>query len=275
MESKNSSEIRESNMLLYDAWGLFTRKFPRADVRELPGISVTWAGAQWPMLNMIGLSAPIRDLVELKLRVGQAVQFAEAKVVLGMVVACKQWLPALDEAGIATAFAERGLVRAMTLCGMVADSLLPPRRPLPELHYRRVATTEASRDLADLNSMSYNAPLEYGREISDIHGYWDEGFAYVGYEDGRAVTGAVTMLVDKCLYVGWVATHPAARRKGYAEAVMRHSLDAASRASGFSRTILHASELGFPVYQAMGYRAVANFDVYFPEALVRLMASAG
>ncbi len=274
MATSDLTEVNESNAQLYRAWGQFASKFPRADVSRLPGIDICWAGAKWPMLNMVGLSAPVRDLGEFEKQVGAATRFTASKPETGMLVVCQQLLPAgaMEEAGAIAA--KSGWVRALTLRGMVAEKLEPLRRPCPQLEYRRATDWQTSRDLLDLNAMSYNAPLEFGREVSDISGYWDGSFAYVGYKEGRAVTAASTLLVEGCLYAGWVATHPDARRQGYAEAAMRHSLHEASRASGLSRTVLHASELGYPIYKAMGYREVAFFEVYFPEALVKALAAA-
>jgi GNAT superfamily N-acetyltransferase len=45
-----------------------------------------------------------------------------------------------------------------------------------------------------------------------------------------------------------VATTPDARRKGYGEAVVRHALQTAHEATGIRRTVLHATEDGYPIY---------------------------
>jgi GNAT superfamily N-acetyltransferase len=111
------------------------------------------------------------------------------------------------------------------------------------------------------------------KEISDIANFWDGVFAYVGYREGHAVTAAATFLENSRLYVGFVATLPQARRNGYAEAVMRHSLEAAARSCGLSRTVLQATEAGYPVYEAMGYRQVAHFQAYFPQAIASGMSN--
>ena len=63
---------------------------------------------------------------------------------------------------------------------------------------------------------------------------------------------ATTIVHDDVLYLALVATTPDARRKGYAEAVIRHSLQKAHDTTGLNRTILHATEAGFPVYKRMG-----------------------
>jgi ribosomal protein S18 acetylase RimI-like enzyme len=271
----NRTEIDESNAQFYGVWKKLGGKFANNEALELPGVTISWPGAKWPMLNVAGLSCPVADHAELEAKVAQAVGYANPKPVMGMVVACTEWLPRDSEGKNAAIFREHGLELGFTLRGMFADQLVPSRRTPPELEYRRATALETRRAFADLNAIGYNAPLEFGREVSDIDGFWDEAFAYVGYINGRPVTTAATYVEDNRLYVGWVATLPEARRNGYAEAVMRHSLDEAAWSSGLSRTVLHATELGYPIYGAMGYRQVAFFHVYFPQTIVNGMSNPG
>jgi ribosomal protein S18 acetylase RimI-like enzyme len=262
------TEIDESNAQFYGVWKKLGAKFVSHEAPEWPGVTISWPGAKWSVLNVVGLSCPIADPAELEAKLQRAVSYTRTKPVTGMVVACTEWLPRDPEGKNAAIFSEHGLAVAFTLRGMVADRLLPPRRTPPELEFRRVASPETRRAIADLNAIGYNVPLDFGREVSDLAGFWDEAFAYVGYRNGQAMTTAATYLEADRLYVGWVATLPEARGNGYAEAAVRHSLEAAARSSGLSRTVLHATELGFPVYRAMGYRQVASFDVYLPQSSV-------
>ncbi len=275
MDTAYQTEIDKSNAQFYRVWKKLGGKFASNEALELPGVTISWPGAKWPMLNVVGLSCPVADPAELEAKVAQSVSYAKTKPVMGMFVACIEWLPPDPEGKNAAIFREHGLELGLTLRGMVAYHLLPSRRTPPELEYRRVASLETRRAFADLNAIGYNAPLEFGREVSDLDGFWDEAFAYVGYKNGRAVTTAATYVEDNSLYVGWVATLPTARRNGYAEAVMRHSLEEAAWSTGLSRTVLHATELGYPVYRAMGYRQVAFFHVYFPQSSINGMNNPG
>ena len=71
-----------------------------------------------------------------------------------------------------------------------------------------------------------------------------------------------TALVDGRLYVMMVASDAAHRNRGYAEAVMRRSLERAQAATGIRRTVLHASPAGRPLYASMGYRVTGEFMMY-------------
>lgn len=58
----------------------------------------------------------------------------------------------------------------------------------------------------------------------------------------------------RCAYVWGVFVCPAHRRQGIASALMRRSLDDMRRL-GYSRVLLHASVMGGPVYEALGFNA--------------------
>jgi ribosomal protein S18 acetylase RimI-like enzyme len=107
-------------------------------------------------------------------------------------------------------------------------------------------------------------PPELGRHLAMTSLWPGDAYAYLGEMNGVAVTCAATLPVDGRLYVAWVATRPEHHRKGYAEAVMRHSLRVASDATGLQRTVLHATDAGLPVYEAMGYVVTSRFGMYAP-----------
>jgi predicted acetyltransferase len=67
------------------------------------------------------------------------------------------------------------------------------------------------------------------------------------------------------LYVAFVTTAQAHRRRGLAELVMRRSLEDATRETGITRTALHATADGYPSYLRMGYRPVDEFSLYVPS----------
>jgi predicted GNAT family acetyltransferase len=96
----------------------------------------------------------------------------------------------------------------------------------------------------------------------DRPGLFQGGFPILGYESGEAVSCAYTEPIDGRLYVAFVATVPGHRRKGYAEACMRRSLEAAAAATGIHRTFLHASDAGMPIYARMGYQRVTSYTLF-------------
>jgi predicted acetyltransferase len=66
------------------------------------------------------------------------------------------------------------------------------------------------------------------------------------------------MMVDGVRYVAMVATDPAHRRRGYADAAMRRALEIAADRHGDVLTVLHATDAGRPVYERMGYAPIST-----------------
>ncbi|MBM3764667.1 MAG: GNAT family N-acetyltransferase [Acidobacteria bacterium] len=104
---------------------------------------------------------------------------------------------------------------------------------------------------------AYGMPEIVTESVMETDAYFsrpDNEFGYVAYDGDVAVSTATVIAIDGWLYVALVATDPAHRQKGYAEAVMRHALSVASIELGITRTALDASAMGAPVYERMGYR---------------------
>jgi ribosomal protein S18 acetylase RimI-like enzyme len=110
------------------------------------------------------------------------------------------------------------------------------------------------RDLAELNAQAYHMPAEAFECIANMRLWHADSYAYVGYREGKPVSCAAALPVSGTVYIALVATLPEAQGNGYAETVMRQAVIQGQQAMGTKRTTLHASEMGFPVYRAMGYR---------------------
>jgi hypothetical protein len=157
----------------------------------------------------------------------------------------------------------RGLNPAFGFTGMVTDSLNKPVRPAPpELEMRSGLDTQTMEALMDVNAIAYEYPVEVGRASIRPGLLESESYCVAGYVNGRPVSVTATFAVEGRLYVGWVATLHESRGKGYAEAVMRRSLADATSATGITRTVLHASDAGYPIYKRMGYKDTAKFTAF-------------
>ena len=83
--------------------------------------------------------------------------------------------------------------------------------------------------------------------------------------DGRAVGTSLAIRTDEIAGVYAVATLSDARRRGVGTAATWAAV-AAGRAWGCDTVVLQASEMGFPVYRAMGFRTVVRYAVFRPSA---------
>lgn len=253
------TDLDESNRQFIDAWSMYARRAASGVVADQDGLAVAYSRVAMPLLNMLFVSSPVADSADLQRRIDAALAYGHAAGLPWMLTACDDWLPADAPAQLAAA----GLVPASLATGMVTTKLAAPRRAV-ELDIRRAEDSAGRRAVADLNTAAYGMPTEWGHEAFDREGLFDQGdfWAYVGYQGGTPVSTSTTALVDGRLYVMLVATAADQQKKGYGEAVMRRSLEEAQRATGVTRTVLHATEMGAPLYTAMGYKPVCGFTMY-------------
>ncbi|HEX2574383.1 MAG TPA: GNAT family N-acetyltransferase [Polyangia bacterium] len=261
----NPSELAESLSLFRSYWSFSARHQRAGEVFEMPGgVGIANGNISWALLNTAFLTEPpTGGAAAWGDRVRRIRDYFRGHGRSWMLAACTDWLTEEDRA----ALGREGLKHGMSVTGMVAERLLPTKQPLPvegkEIEYRRIGDEATRQAVADINAQCYHVPIEWGRESISVPGAWTgEHFGYVGYVDNRPATTATALLLDGLLYVALVATLPEYRRRGLAEAVMRKALTEAGRAHGVERTVLHASDMGFPVYRDMGYRTVRKFDLY-------------
>jgi ribosomal protein S18 acetylase RimI-like enzyme len=77
--------------------------------------------------------------------------------------------------------------------------------------------------------------------------------AYFGAIDGETVATVVTWDHDGDVEIAWVATLPEARGRSVGKALMTHAIREAGRRE-METTTLVATKLGYPLYDALGYR---------------------
>lgn len=230
---------------------------------DTPEVYIASANAPWAMLNAAFLPRPVETEAELERSLAAGARHFASSTTGWMYIACDDWLAPRVREKAPALFAAHGLKRALNAMGMVAERLQPPTRPLPELEVRQATSDEALRHIADINAVAYGTPLEVARASVVVPAmFLGDCRGYVGYAQGKAVSVAAVVRVEGIAYVAYVATLAEFRRRGYAEAVMRHGLEEARRHWGLERTVLHATDAGRPVYLRMGYQDVANFGFY-------------
>lgn len=88
---------------------------------------------------------------------------------------------------------------------------------------------------------------------------------YVGYADDEAVTTGLGVRTGRTIGVYNIATVPAARKRGFGAAMStRIAVDGA--AAGCDVAVLQASDMGYPIYERLGYRTVVEYMGYVDPA---------
>ncbi len=88
---------------------------------------------------------------------------------------------------------------------------------------------------------------------------------YVGFLNGVPVACSQLFLGAGVAGIYWVATLPEVRQQGLGSAITLTPLLEA-RDMGFTHAILHSSEMGFAVYQRIGFRELCKMDHFMATA---------
>jgi GNAT superfamily N-acetyltransferase len=259
---QRSEELYESLDLFISAWQAFAEEFYGTEVTKRENLFVAWADTELPFYNTIFLTEAVTDASRFRLLVDEAVAVTSRKKMPGLLTVCNDLLSGSAREEADAILAERGYTIRIPMTGMLGEpfplALMSPAALRIERSYDGTTVTE-------MNTVAYHMPAELGRSSVLTPGFWQDAYTSIGYEDDRAVCTATTMVLGNVLYLALVATVEDARKKGYGEAVVRHSLQTAHQATGLTRTILHATEDGRPVYTRLGYRPVGDFTWYMQD----------
>jgi hypothetical protein len=256
------SEAIESVQQLADTWQAIVHD-RLGDVRNLDGMAIRWAGSKFPFWNCITFSDCQANSRTLDERLLQAVNYMRQQRQPGLIWLFEELLDPVARVGLPAAADRAGLSLSLSGFGMAGDILPIPEPTHPDLRFVRVTTEEALTAYADLNSRAYGMPLEAGRDGLCGSQLWKSSiYAYLGLENGVPVSAAATMETDGCLFLLLVATAPEAQRRGYGNATVRKALFEGAKATGLTRTVLHATVAGTPVYEGIGYTKVATIGFY-------------
>jgi len=241
--------VEENIEVLIEAWKLMVGRMPGATLEHADGLATMFAHIPLPFLNISAPDGPLMDAEQFRATLAVARRKAAECAHGSLLALSPAWVPE-DWERIA---AEAGFTFTMNMTGMEAHRLLPPRRSLPELAFRRVTDETTARDIAMVNAHAYGMPADLFECICNLHLWHPDTFGYVAYADGKAVSATAAFPVQNILYVAFVATLPEAHGRGYAETVMRHAIEQSQSTMGGRKMTLHASDMGEPLYRSMGF----------------------
>jgi GNAT superfamily N-acetyltransferase len=256
-------EAFDSVQQLANAWGLIIQDRGSGEVRDEAGMAIRWADSKFLFWNAITFNEQGADTRLLEERLSRATSYMRQKRQPGLIWLFEDLLDPWCRSGLAEAVDKAGLGLSLSGFGMSGDFLPIDEPHHPDLRFVRVTKDEDLLAYADLNSRAYNMPVAAGRDGLRGSKLWKSGmYTYLGLKDGVPVSAAATLESNGCLFLALVATAPEAQRKGYGEATVRKALFEGARATGLSRTVLHATLAGVPVYERIGYRKVATIRFY-------------
>jgi len=230
--------------------------------RELRGVSIAAAGVTFQMFNAAFLSAPLATEAELHQRILLPSLHFDARGLEWAYWVCEDWLEPRVRRRSRNVFERQGMRHSTDLPGMVAERILPPAKPLPDVEVRRVCDQATSDAFCSIGSICFHVPLAWFREVFDTPAVWGRFASYVGFVDDEAVSTTAIVIGGGAVGVYNVATLPGRQRLGYGEATMRRALEDARRTHGIERSVLQSTPAGYRLYERMGYRTVTRVAVY-------------
>lgn len=258
MSSSTTPATTDVVSTFVDAWDYMTGQYPGHVHSSQPALAVALSQTNCSFLNVITIDQPLADAPALDTALAAAAQARAQCPHDALLLVCPEWLPE----GASDLLAARGLSFFMKMWGMSADQLLPPRRPAPALDFRLITDEAAGLDLGIINAAAYDIPPETMAVTGAIAGWSGQAYGIVGYENGRAATSTLSFVTGDMIYIAMVATLPGLHGRGYAEAAMRRAIAEAQDAAGERRLWLHATEMGRPVYKAMGFDEGALLELH-------------
>jgi ribosomal protein S18 acetylase RimI-like enzyme len=140
------------------------------------------------------------------------------------------------------------------------DAFRPPGAR-SDIEFRLVGSDATLLETAlDVTARGFEAPRELLEPLFAT-GMQADGLAiWLAYVDGVPVSTATGLLRGRAVGIFTVATPPEHRRRGYGAAVTTRAVEHGFAASA-SWAFLQSSELGFPVYEALGFGTVSTYVV--------------
>jgi len=244
--------ITDTGKIFSKTWQGYADAFPSSMRVTHPEMEIALAGIAVPLFNLaFPKSRTEMSRAEFKRLLGEFGKILKRQGVAGLVFLRTGQME--KNAGIAEMF---------RMPGMVAEELLPPKRALGEFVIRKVAGAEMAEEIARLNVVCHEMEMKDVAELTCLELWGGPNHGFLLYADGKAVAGGSASFVEGVSYIGWMATLPEYRGRGCAEALLRRMDEFMRRRYGVKETVLHATEMGRPVYERMGFRAVDEFAAY-------------
>lgn len=237
---------------------------PKADVLELPGVTIASLGVAFQMFNAAFLSEPVTTAEKLEQRLALARAHFEAQRLSWAFWFCEDLLERQVGRRLTQTCEAYGLRPASELPGMMARDMARPKRVLPRMEFHRAVGASALSDFRTVGAACFHVPVQWFSEVfNDGVGVNNPEFGcWVGYYEGLPVTTAAVVVSDGAIGLYNIATMPDYRGRGMAEAITRHVAGVAREEAGPLPLILQSTSLGRRMYDKLGFREVTQILVF-------------
>jgi ribosomal protein S18 acetylase RimI-like enzyme len=236
------------------AWSAFAEPFPTSFSKAHDHLQIACAGIPVPLFNS---AFPMDEGIL------SHAQFADLARKFTDVLADRE-IPGLLILRSAQVDGRVGLAPLFKMPGMVAGTLLAPKHPPKKTDIREVRGLAMAADMAGLNAEAHGMTA-LDAEWMTCSQLWEApspNHGFLLYEQDEAVAAGSSTFVEGVSYIGWMATREKFRGRGYAEAILRHMDEFMKQRYGVTESVLHATELGKPIYERIGFRCVDEYSCF-------------
>jgi len=258
-QDQEESTVIESQQLHIAIWRRFAEDFAGAQTEDRDAVTALWSHTPFPFWNFIFISESVHSSEELKAATDEATAIAATKKHPGLICVCLSLLDERSREQSDSILSAAGFPISIPITGMTTGHF-PLTLNCPTS--LRIEQASDFQILTELNSNAYGVPLEAAKSSTLSEQFAQDAFIYLGYEADRPVCTAAVIVQENVLYLALVATSENARGKGYGEAIVRHALQKAHEETNLTQAALHATDMGKPVYERIGFQPVADFRWY-------------
>jgi ribosomal protein S18 acetylase RimI-like enzyme len=233
---------------------------PLAEVGDEDDVSWLRTGLSWGWSNSVAVARFEKSTADERIEAVLA-PYRERQI-------CLTWFvgPTSTPADLVDRLAARGLESSPAEPGMACElSDWPAPRAPVELTVERVVDGEAFHEWCNVFVRGMEAPAEGQATFEELFADVSVGrqapiWAYLARRSGEPIACGLGVLDRGVVGIYAVATLPDARRQGAGGAVTARIMDDARRA-GARLAVLQSSEMGFPLYERLGFRTVCEMRV--------------
>ncbi|MEZ5351622.1 MAG: GNAT family N-acetyltransferase [Bryobacteraceae bacterium] len=243
------------------AMSAYAGSTPFGSVDQMPGMTLISSGIDYPVFNatVISASAGAADFGD---KVAMAARHYQRKQIGWSCWYCDE-LTGASRAEIARVLKRASLRRVAEHQAMVAERVLPPRNPLPDLEARPVVDERTRVDFISVCTRVFGLPVPVGRQVYGSERFWLGAYrGWVGYRHGDPICIAATESDADGVGLYSVGTLESFRGRGYGEQITRVAIRHAAGSAGCERTMLQATRAGLRLYARMGFEVTGRISVY-------------
>ncbi len=242
------------------------------EVHVSGAVQMVYSGLDYGVFNIALLERPVASERDLAAVLADCGRFYRDRKVRWSFWMCEDLLEPPARRHNREVFAEAGMRAISHAPGMVALTLAPPSRPLPEIECRPVTDAASRLAFTGLTVTCFDIPMAVARSVYEPESAWNGAYrGFMAMVKGVPVSIVALVRAGGVLGVYSLGTVPEYRHKGYSEALLRAATAAFPRPPADAQNtlqeplVLESTDAGYRLYRKLGFRDVTNFTVYLTK----------